>query len=509
MAVTFQDRYFALVADIERDFRVAQWKMRDLDLWPVARMDLFLDLHRRHTGEEAPRSSSRRVAALLATPFTNAWKSRRDLKNWIVRPFRAHAVLLGDGISLDPIDGAWQDRFGEALIATFERQGLKTFVMQPGDLNRLPWRRPTFAANLVDIWARIARRWDSAPVDLPDLDKVRAYLREKGIEAPSLERATLQRRAATISKTADAFARILKISRPKLAFVVTYYAGLAPAFLLACRRLGILSVDLQHCPQDGGHKAYVWSNLPDRGYSTLPAVFWTWSKSDADHIARWAEPLPAPWHRALCGGNTQLADFTSSTWDNRFRAAAGDRPLAREILVALQPITGQTHFWDQLAQIIETAPADWRWWIRRHPASRAQQDSAFGRLLSLRGDNVIIEQASKLPLPALLPHMTALVSLMSGAAGEAAMFGVPAFFLSDEANGPFGNLIAKGFARIVDSAQLTQEIEKLAGPRAGQPEIDQPSLAETLQTLEKIAEGYHDLIAGARDERGRAGSRHV
>ena len=508
MATTFQDRYFALVAGIERDFRVAQWKKRDLDIWPVARMDLFLDMHRRHTGEEGPPSSAPpgRVAALLATPFTNAWKSRRDLKNWIVWPFRAHAVLLGDGVSLDLIDGAWQDRFGESLIAEFERQGLKTFVMQPGDLNRLPWRRPTFAANLVDVWSRIARRWDAEPVDLPDLEKVQAYLREKGIEAPSLDHAALKRRAATISKAADAFAMILKIVRPKLAFVVTYYAGLAPAFLLACRRLGILSVDLQHCPQDGGHKAYVWSDLPGRGYRVLPAVFWTWNRSDADHIERWTKRLSAPWHQALCGGNTQLMNFcgaSGAAWDTRFKAAAGDRPFAREILVSLQPIAGQTHLWDRLAEVIETAPADWRWWIRRHPASRAEQDAAFGRLLALRGDNVVIEQASTLPLPALLPHMTALVSLMSGAAGEAAIFGVPAFFLSDEAAGPFGNLISKGCARIVDPVELVPEIEKLSEPR--RPEIDQPPLAGTLRSLEKIADGYRDLIVSSRDEN----SRHV
>jgi hypothetical protein len=271
--------------------------------------------------------------------------------------------------------------------------------------------------------------------------------------------------------------------------------------------LGILSVDLQHCPQGGGHKAYVWSNLPNIGYSALPAVFWTWNSSDADHIERWAKQLPAPWHQALNGGNTQLVDFCdlSGAWDKRFKAIAGDRPFAREILVALQPIAGQRFFWDQLAQIIETTPAHWRWWIRRHPASRAQQDSAFGRLLSLRGDNVVIEQASQLPLPALLPHMTALVSLMSGAAGEAAVFGVPAFFLSDEAKGPFGNLIASGCARVVDPTQLVQEIERLSEPRADRPEINQPPLAETLRSLEKIAGSYHDLLVGSRDESGRTG----
>jgi len=96
--------------------------------------------------------------------------------------------------------------------------------------------------------------------------------------------------------------------------------------------------------------------------------------------------------------------------------------------------------------------------------------------------------------------MTALVSLMSGAAGESAIFGVPAFFLSDEAAGPFSKLISKGCARIVDPVELVPEIEKLSEPR--RPEFNQPPLAGTLRSLEKIADGYRDLIASARDESG-------
>ncbi len=503
MPTTFQDRYFELVAEIERDFRVAEWKRGDVDIWPLARMDLFLDMHWRHTGHKASPSSPslRRVAALLATPFTNAWKSRHDLKHWRALPFRAHAVLLGDGISLDLIDDAWHDRFGEPLIAEFERRGLRTFVMQAGDLSRLPWRRPTFAANLVDVWTRIARRADSVPVSLPDLEEVSAHLRKKGIEAPSLARAVLERRAAAVAKSADAFALVLRMVRPRFAFVVTYYAGLGPAFLLACRRLGILSVDLQHCPQDGAHKAYIWSNLPNEGYSTLPAVFWTWNRSDADHIDRWTRPLSAPWHQGLYGGNTQLMNYcgaASNAWQKHFRAIVGDRSFAREILVALQPISGQLKVWEELTRTIEATPANWRWWIRRHPSSGARQDAAFGRLLALRGDNIVIEPASRLPLPALLPHMTLLVSLMSGAAGEAAMFGVPAFFLSEEANGPFGELIARGRARVVDPAQLAMEIGMLSDPHPDRPDIIQPDLSETLHRLEMIANDYRALVMGPR-----------
>jgi len=56
-------------------------------------------------------------------------------------------------------------------------------------------------------------------------------------------------------------------------------------------------------------------------------------------------------------------------------------------------------------------------------------------LLSLRMPNVVLEQASLLPLPALLRHMSILLSLASGSAAEAAVFGVPAIFLLDDARG--------------------------------------------------------------------------
>jgi hypothetical protein len=366
--------------------------------------------------------------------------------------------------------------------------------MQPGDLSRLPWRRPTFAANLVDAWSGVVSRiWRVAP-DLPDLDAVISYLREQDVAAPSLERAALSRRAARVSIAAGLFSWILKIVQPRIAFVVTYYAGLGPAFLLACRRCKILSVDLQHCPQEGAHKAYGWTNLPAEGYSTLPAVFWSWNQYDADYVGRWTKTLAAPWHRSIHGGDTQVAAFCIEPLPPRIV----DKVFRREILIALQPIAGQVHIWNALAAIIESAPRHWRWWIRRHPSSRAYQDAAFGRLLTLQGDHIVIDAASMLPLPALLPRMTVLVSLMSGAAGEAAMFGVPAVFLSDEAAGTFGSLIDRGCARVVDVAQLASAIEGLPEQSQNQSQLNQPALCDVLTVLDDIADDYQALIARHR-----------
>src|ERR1700761_8697580 len=157
MSEPFQRHYLELVAEIEKRFPVAQWRRGDVDVWPLARMDLFLDMHWQHTGQtfSQPMHAGRRVLAALATPLVNIWKARRRLGSIRFLPCRADAILLGDGVSLDLVDGAWRDRFGEPLIAESERRGRCVFLMQAGSFNLQPNHRPTFAANTIDVWSRI------------------------------------------------------------------------------------------------------------------------------------------------------------------------------------------------------------------------------------------------------------------------------------------------------------------------------------------------------------------
>ena len=158
MAGSFHRRYLTLVAEIERNFSVSDWKYGDVDIWPLARMDLYLDMHWAHAGASprAPRPLPLRALARAATPISNLWRSRHDLGNWVIRPKPAYAVFLGDGVSLDFVDGRWRDRFGEPVIVELEKRGLDSFLMQSGELIRLPWRRPTFAANMIAVWGTLA-----------------------------------------------------------------------------------------------------------------------------------------------------------------------------------------------------------------------------------------------------------------------------------------------------------------------------------------------------------------
>jgi hypothetical protein len=489
---SFHRRYFSLVEQVERTLRVARWRSGDIDLWPLARQDLFLDMFRGDDGDTAPPPPPFlvRAVASLAVPLTNLWKSRKDLTHFIGAPRRADAIFLGDGVSLDRLNGAWHDRFGGPIADMLERQGRSSFMMQPGNLTRLPWARPSFAANRIAVRAatRAAMSRD-LPLDLPDHAAVLRRLAESGVAAPSLSQARLARRARTVAMQAAEFERILRVVRPKLAFVVTYYAGLGQAFALACRRRGVLCVDLQHCPQDGGHRAYHWWSLPSDGYTTLPGLFWNWTEMDAARISAWAGTLSLPWHRAIHGGHTQIAALADSVQPD----VLSGRPYDREILVALQPIGGQRERWKALAAQIEASPAGWRWWIRRHPSASASQDAEYAELLMLRRENVLVEEASHLPLPVLMRRMSVLVSLASGAAGEAAQFGVPALFLSSEASGPFAGLIERGQARLVDVDDLISAIAQLPRVPAGQAAPSMPDIGDVLCQVERIAEDYAQL----------------
>ncbi|HEX4375651.1 MAG TPA: hypothetical protein VHZ99_00705 [Steroidobacteraceae bacterium] len=502
-APSLHARYMALLADVESRFPVTEWRAGDLEVWPLVRTELYLALMKSEFGSRVPprRSLLRRALSRYATPCINLWKSRRDLEHWMPQVRRADAVLLGDGVSLDLDDGSWRDRHGEALLAALERRGLSVLQMQAGDLSRLPWHRATYAASLVAQRANRRRRSIAIDLQLSQYEAFQHYLIEQRVLpvalcAADLGRGALRSRVGTVLGAAHEFERLLRRIRPSLAFVVTYYADLGPPFVLACRRQGILSVDLQHCAQEGAHRAYTWSRVPPQGYAVLPAVFWHWTAADAAHAERWTTMLARPWHRALYAGHSHLTpylnddDAAAQAADASIEAMSPGCAFEREILVALQPVSGFHRQWDALAALIRASPPDWRWWIRRHPSARSFQDEEYRSLIELVLPNVIVDDALTLPLPALLRHMSVVVSRYSGAAAEAENFGVPALFLSTEAYGPFAALMARGAARVVELEALTEAIGSLPARPVRRSSMPAPAIDGTLSRLMEMSASY-------------------
>ena len=281
-----------LAEAIEGACLVAEWRAGDIDLWPLASQDLFLDIFRSGGGDtEQPRLPfAIRAASTLAVRAANLWKTRHNPSQLVTRPDRADAILLGDGVSLDFVDGSWRDRFGEPVVAALERQGRRVFVIQPGNLTRLPWLRPTYPANQIAARAAIvAALSQGLTPQLPDHETVMELARGAGVSAPSLSAERLARRARVVAAQAAAFEGILRRVQPKVVFVVTYYAGLGHAMALACRRHGVLCVDLQ-LPLRWRSPGLSLVRPAGWGLFTVPGVFWTWTGKDAATLAAGLKP---------------------------------------------------------------------------------------------------------------------------------------------------------------------------------------------------------------------------
>jgi len=79
------------------------------------------------------------------------------------------------------------------------------------------------------------------------------------------------------------------------------------------------------------------------------------------------------------------------------------------------------------------------------------------------------------------------------AAAEAAEFGVPAFFLSEEARGQFSDLIERRAATVIDIEAINSEIARIPAVPVRPKRVCQPAIDETLLYLEDLAREYSQL----------------
>jgi hypothetical protein len=322
-----------------------------------------------------------------------------------------------------------------------------------------------------------------------------SLLASEGVASPGISKASLRQEIADLLDTADEFERLLRIVAPRIAFFVSNYADLGPAFAVACRRRRILSVRLQHSAQIW-HDTYSPAAVPAEGYETLPAVYWHWADGSTPD---WMHGLASVRHQSIHGGAPHLARWLHDknprtlSFDERVRAMRGAPAANLDVLVALQHFDGYRDIWNGLAGIIENAPANWRWWLRRKPApDQLVSDDVFGRLLAIRRQNVITEGVVELPLPALLRNVDACVTLMSGAAVEGALFGVQPIFLCEDASGLFPQLATAGTLDIVsDRDAMPQQLTRLAGTKRKRPHS--PEIVEVVERLEDLSIAYNNL----------------
>lgn len=263
---------------------------------------------------------------------------------------------------------------------------------------------------------------------------------------PSME--ALQKEIDYLRLVAEYFKSILLKTGASLGMLVTYYCTEGMAFNLACREIGIPSVDIQHGVQGGLHPAYGrWHNVPKDGYTMLPDYFWCWSEDEVEAIQEWSARISSR-HQAFVGGN--LASNMFAQEDNDF-VMYFDPPIASikqqhrkavHVLVTLQGL-GLS---EVVRQAITRSSTESFWWVRLHPAMMAERETIREILQKTGNANVNLDDASDLPLYALLRHIDVHLTEWSSTVIEADSFGVPSVICHDEGARLYAEYVASGSA---------------------------------------------------------------
>jgi hypothetical protein len=491
--------FIAWLRRVERDYPVTDWKVRGIRVWPLVRLSLYSSNFHAGTPAYALGTGLKRYA-LVASEALVSW-ARAAVLDWRANrgpAERADAVFLTYSVGTQPLVAG--QRYNPLLapyVELLEGRGRRVTVweMSPfGDYN-IPRSVPSCFIQPYLIALRV--RCQMAPLGREEiaLDGYHAFLarvREAGLVLPHADLDRLRRDALFIRRLADRFKRWLRRARPSLGFVAD--AGLREqAFCLACRELGIRSVELQHGIQGANHPAYgSWLAVPPGGYHTRPQVFWVWDGESEAAIAEWAAPGPAgppvviggnPW-REMWQGDGEAVSRTHAAIAQCARSLAA----TKHILVTLDARGDVIP--PPLLEAIRHAPAGWRWWLRLHPVDQAARRSEARRLLPGLGQSPdLMEHATEFPLHALLRHMDGhFTAGRSTVVQEAAELGVPSVACDPEAADFYAAEIARGALRIARTGG--EILAALEAAMADPPPVRIGSRPDPQAAMDTLLDGF-------------------
>lgn len=430
---------------IEEEFPVTRWKVRGVRVWPLVRLSLSFSTFRPGLPRHGLGAGWRRRVSNVGGGLS-AW-ARAYLRDRPAnrRPTEgAEAVFLTYSAGRRPlVEGKRYDVRAGPFVELLGRLGARSLVweMSPfGDYN-VPRHTPSFLVQPHLTSLRAACQLLPLGDDRVQLDRYDEFLArtgEAGLHFAHANVMRIRRDMLFLRLLADRFGRWLRCSRPRLGFVAN--AGLPEqAFCLACREVGITSVELQHGVQGNLHPSYgSWFAVPHEGWETRARVFWSWDQESAAAINRWALCEPDrhvavvggdPWREMWLDEGSELVRSTGELIEERKRAVAGER----HILVTLSsqgdivpPAVGDA---------VRLSPPSWRYWFRLHHVDQAARRIEAARLLGPLGvDLGLMGFATEMPLHALLRHLDCHLTVsLSTVVAEAAALGVPSVACGMEA----------------------------------------------------------------------------
>lgn len=472
---------------IESSHPVLDWRVGGLRIWPMARLTLYgANFHARSKRYSLGQSGL--GYARLGAEALSAWARARlaDAENSVRPDGHADAVFLTNSVGRQPVVSG--RRYNPRLAPYVEllaRRGLRSVVweMSPYADYNIPRYTPSAFIQPRLLWWRL--RSQSQPAvrfteSLPGWEGFLADVGDAGFTFPYEAKKRLHRDVFYVRRLADQFAAWLRRIQPRVSFVADASAA-DQAFCLACRELGIPSIEIQHGVQGAMHPIYAsWSAVPPEGFATRPRAWWCWDAESAAVIMEWAESAPQA-HTAIVGGDPWREMWLSVGNEEARRtladvrahvAAAGGE---HHILVTLSSIHEVLP--ESVLEVVRRSPSDWRWWFRMHPVNQAaRRPETVNTLASVGQEETRMQWATEVPLHALLQFMDCHVTVgFSTVVQDAAAVGVPSIGCSLAGADFYAAEVGRGIMRIALTAdELTEGLEAFLVQRKQLPSGTRP-----------------------------------
>ncbi len=446
------------LGEYEETHPVDEWAVAGLSAWPSLRLRTGLSVLQRKTTSPLPPLGARLRARCRA-----AGRLARTL--YAAPPRPSAVVLLGRSARNISIGAAAHNAILDPLVDMLHARGIGQCLWETG----APTRGRVHPVFAIDAWmerAWLLRRVRGLPLLETEPDWFSPYCRwaksRLGIDLPPWSHwSDFFRYLACM---ADAMEGLLAGTR--LLLVDCWYSREGWAAIHAARRLGILTVDIQHGLQGPGHFAYAqWRRRPEKGvYTTMPDAWWVWGKDDSENLVE-ANGFPIGPAGIHLGGHP---------WLNRWRAAEGwaegERAVgeaqhlrgeaSRALLVTLQR---DVPFADILEPLLRQAPRDWMWWVRLHPAMGDQERAVAHALQTVaKPGRLHVADATRLPLYALMKTADAHLTWWSTCAHEALAFGLPTILLHENGADAFQRHVREDTMRFSrEPGTILQAVDEL------------------------------------------------
>lgn len=468
---------YKIVHKVENRLDLQNLIVEGIHIWPYLRFNLVMRLNMEILENDPNKEKyiNRIIQKLKLIPYNVVSLFVSFVKGMYTKYRKVDVVFLTDSSAkrLKKND-KWYDVFVDPLIEFYDGINEDTFSFETSQ--RFIFKDPsyeskhTIADKMVLLYIKSLLTNRRIKFDDTFLAEYKSYctiLKEEGKQylLPSLM--DIRMEFSYISELANYFEKRLKLLKPKIVFLVPYNGYSGKALISVCKKLSILTVDIQHGVQGYYHPAYSsFENIPSNSFNVLPDVFLTWTEDDNKKILEWANNTKST--KAFVLGNLFQQKFIYKTdlslehdklYDTNFQYCEG------KIVILLSLIWGN-YFPQLFEEIIKRAPNNYYFLIRFHPSTSIDERESVTRILKcMNKSNFEFELASSIPIYSIMRNIHINLTSRSTTVIEAASFGIKSIITGNIGKSYYQDYINSGMAYYsYQSAEIISLIEQNCSP---------------------------------------------